>query len=77
MPGCRTEQRVADSSIRRRCDGGRSSQLQRLKHADLGIPEERDEVYQLLAAVEGFMHLAVNVAWALAPDEKRDQLREG
>ncbi|MEK8109203.1 hypothetical protein NKG94_39865 [Micromonospora sp. M12] len=50
-------------------------QLQKLKHADLGTEEEALEVAKHLNAVEGFLHLAVGVTWALVPDERVDALR--
>ena len=51
------------------------TQLQKLKHADLGTEEEAMEVARHLNAVEGFLHLAVGVTWALAPDERVNELR--
>ncbi|MCU7723199.1 hypothetical protein ODJ79_05685 [Actinoplanes sp. KI2] len=51
------------------------TQLQKLKHADQGTEEELEEVQQLLAAVEGFLHLAIGVAWAAASDERVESLR--
>ncbi|TDC37088.1 hypothetical protein [Micromonospora sp. KC213] len=51
------------------------AQLQKLKHADLGTEEEAVEVARHLNAVEGFLQLAVGVTWALAPDERVNELR--
>lgn len=51
------------------------SQLQKLKHADLGTDEEAVEIARHLNAIEGFLHLAVGVAWAAAPTERVEELR--
>jgi hypothetical protein len=51
------------------------SQLQQLKHADRGTEAERIEVRRYLAAVEGFLDLAVGLVWAGAPTEQVDELR--
>jgi hypothetical protein len=50
--------------------------LQQLKHADLGTPEEQATVAQHLAAVEGFITLALRVSWAAASEESITGMRE-
>jgi hypothetical protein len=52
------------------------SGLQQLKHADRGTDEELVEVRRYLAAVEGFLDLAVGLVWAIAPTDQVDRLRE-
>jgi hypothetical protein len=52
------------------------SALQQLKHADRGTEEELVEVRRYLAAVEGFLDLAVGLVWAIAPTDQVDRLRE-
>ncbi|MFK3981908.1 hypothetical protein ACI2K4_16220 [Micromonospora sp. NPDC050397] len=51
------------------------TQLQKLKHADMGTAEEAAEVAKHLNAIEGFLHLAISVAWASMPTERLDGLR--
>ncbi|WP_232234540.1 hypothetical protein [Actinoplanes sp. N902-109] len=51
------------------------TQLQQLKHADQGTEEEMEQVQRLLAAVEGFLHLAIGVAWSVASDDRLESLR--
>jgi hypothetical protein len=51
------------------------SALQRLKHADRGTEDEQIEVRRYMAAVEGFLDLAVSLVWAIAPAEQVDGLR--
>lgn len=51
------------------------TQLQKLKHADLGTEEEQEEIRELLSAVEGFLHLAIGVAWATVSDQRLDELK--
>lgn len=50
------------------------SELQRLKHADTGEPEELDELGQLIGAIEGFFALGVRLAWGQIPDDTLPQL---
>ena len=51
------------------------TQLQKLKHADQGTEEELQQIRQSLAAVEGFLHLAIGIAWAVVPEEQIEALR--
>lgn len=51
------------------------SQLQQLKHADKGTEDERIELRRYLAAIEGFLDLAVGLVWATAPTEQVEGLR--
>lgn len=52
------------------------SGLQALKHADTGDPEETDELLGHLAAVEGFITLALGVSWSSVDAEVVERLRE-
>lgn len=49
--------------------------LQQLKHADTGSAEETAALVRYLAAVEGSLHMALSIGWALAPDEGVRRLR--
>lgn len=49
--------------------------LQQLKHADTGSVEETEALVRYLAAVEGSLHMALSVAWALAPDDDVRRLK--
>lgn len=51
------------------------SELQRLKHADLGRPEEIAEIRRLISVVEGFIVFAVQVGWSGADDDWLEGLR--
>ena len=42
---------------------GARSELQGLKHADTGAPEELDQLGRLMGAVQGFFALGVRLAW--------------
>lgn len=50
--------------------------LQALKHADSGDPQETDELLRHLAAIEGFITLAVGVSWSLVDTEVVQRMRE-
>lgn len=49
--------------------------LEQLKHADSNEPGEAEKLASHLASVEGFLHLAFGLAWALAPEEQVNRLR--
>jgi hypothetical protein len=51
------------------------TQLQKLKHADQGTEDEMLEIRRLLAALEGFLHLAIGVVRAVVPDEQIEAQR--
>jgi hypothetical protein len=51
------------------------TQLQELKHADQGNEAEVRRVTSLMAAVEGFLTLALRIGWATLDEEEVDGLR--
>lgn len=51
------------------------ARLQQLKHADTGSAEEMQQLIEAMAAVEGFVVVAIGVAWAAAPQEQLETLR--
>lgn len=51
------------------------AQLQELKHADQGNEAEVRQVTSLMAAVEGFLTLALRIGWATLDEEEVDGLR--
>jgi hypothetical protein len=51
------------------------TQLQQLKHADLGSESEVQRVKSLMAAVEGFLTLALRLGWATLDEAEVDGLR--
>ncbi|GAB3244406.1 hypothetical protein [Kineosporia babensis] len=52
------------------------SQLQGLKHADTGEPEELTELGLLMGAVESFFAVGVRLAWSTVPEEALQQLHQ-
>lgn len=51
------------------------AELQRLKHADDGSPEEVNTVRRLVAAVEGYVVLSIRLGWVGLSDEGLAGLR--
>lgn len=51
------------------------AQLQKLKHADRGTPEELEEAQQLLLAFDGFVALAIGLSWATSDDTAVQRLK--
>lgn len=50
-------------------------QLQKIKHADQGSPEELKKVEDCLIAVEGFVQVGCRMAWAMLSDDTLADLR--
>lgn len=51
-------------------------QLQDVKHNDAGTPEELALVRKFLASVEGFLSLTLRFAWATAPSDRLELVRD-
>lgn len=51
------------------------TELQKIKHADLGTPEEADEVRRLSHAIKGFFVYAIRTSWASAGSDNLADLR--
>lgn len=64
-------ERLLSSSLREA-----RAELQKLKHADSGKPEEVDEVRRLSHAVRGFFVFAIRTSWASAGPDKLADLRD-
>lgn len=54
---------------------GTRQSLQRLKHADSGMPAEVDELRGIMSAIEGFIVFAIRVGWSAADDDEVEALR--